>query len=390
MKKIDLSGQVWSQFERSKARAQRLLNAGSAAEAATEYRRCAGLLRQYAQYAINAEGSRQWLERAGRFEELAARIESGRLSRATTEVTSEQDYRDAVRALVTKTDIAWSDIGGLEDTKREIQTAYALALARKPRGVHMSEVRNILLYGPPGTGKTLLAAATSHELDATFFNVKVSDMLSKYFGESTKLVSALYAEAAARAPSVIFLDEFDALTGSRDGSDSGAGRRVLSTLLSELDGLGSKRREENPYVLTIAATNVPWQVDDAVLSRFGARLIYVPLPDEAARRAILQIHIHHKGHKSDLPLAELVRRLKGYSGREIEAVVGYAVSSMVRRVNPDLLGQVTLGRDALARYTLKVRPITKADFDAALAAITPVTSAKDVARYETWRRQMEN
>lgn len=389
MAKIDLSGQVWSQFEQSKARAERFLDAGQAAEAAAAYRRCGDLLRQYGGYAIADDVRKQWQERAGKFDEMAARIESGRLARATTEPAAGEDYREAVRGLITKTGISWEDIGGLEETKREIQTAYALAVARKPKGVSLNAARNILLYGPPGTGKTLLAAATSHELDATFFNVRVSDMLSKYFGESSKLVSALYAEALAQAPSVIFLDEFDALTGSREGSDSGAERRVLSTLLSELDGLDDKRGDDSPYVLTIAATNLPWQVDKAVLSRFGARLIYVPLPDEAARRAILQIHVERRGHKSLAPLDELVRKTAGYSGREIEAVVGYAVSRMVGRANPDLLRQASQGRETLADYTLQIEPIAVADFDAALAAIRPVTDARDIKRYDTWRHQVE-
>ncbi len=389
MPKIDLSGQVWSQFEQSKTRAERLMEAGQAADAAAAYRRCADLLRQYGGYAIAEDVRKQWQERAAKFDEMATRIESGRLARATTEPTAGEDYRDAVRGLVTTTDISWDDIGGLEETKREIQTAYALAVARKPAGVSLNAARNILLYGPPGTGKTLLAAATSHELDATFFNVKVSDMLSKYFGESSKLVSALYAEAVAQAPSVIFLDEFDALTGSREGSDSGAERRVLSTLLSELDGLDDKRRNDGPYVLTIAATNLPWQVDKAVLSRFGARLIYVPLPDEAARRAILQIHIERKGHRSLAAPDELVKKTAGYSGREIEAVVGYAVSRMVSRANPDLLQQASQGRESLSGYTLKVEPLAADDFAAALAAIRPVTDARDIQRYDAWRRQVE-
>lgn len=390
MAKIDLSGQIWSQFEQSKLRAERALEAGQTAEAAAAYRRCADLLRQYGGYAVTDDVRKQWHDRAGKFEEMAARIESGRLARATTEAVPGEDYRDAIRGLVTRTSIAWDDIGGLEDTKREIQTAYALAVARKPAGISVTAARNILLYGPPGTGKTLLAAATSHELDATFFNVKVSDMLSKYFGESSKLVSALYAEAVAQAPSVIFLDEFDALTGSREGNDSGAERRVLSTLLSELDGLDDKRREDGPYILTMAATNVPWQVDKAVLSRFGARLIYVPLPDAAARRAILRIHVERKGHHSLVAPDELVRKTDGYSGREIEAVVGYAVSRMINRANPDLLQQASQGREALADYTLRIEALAADDFDAALAAIRPVTNARDMARYDDWRRQVES
>jgi katanin p60 ATPase-containing subunit A1 len=389
MPKIDLSGQVWSQFEQAKARAQQLVDAGQAAEAAAQYRRCAALLRQYAEYAVSADVRNQWVERAGKFDEMASRAESGRLARTTTEAASEDDYRESVRALITKTSVTWADIGGLEETKREIQTAYALAVARKPAGVAMDAARNILLYGPPGTGKTLLAAATSRELDAAFFNVKVGDLLSKYFGESAKLVSALYDEALARAPSVVFLDEFDALTGSRDGSDSGAERRVLAALLSELDGLDDKRPPGGGYVLTIAATNVPWTIDKAIVSRFGARLIYVPLPDEATRRAILRIHIERKGHKSEVPIAELVNRTTGYSGREIEAVVSYAVSSMARRANPDLLQRAAQGRKALENHTLKVDALTAADFRAAFAAIRPVTTAEDVARYAAWRRQVE-
>ncbi len=389
MPKVDLSATVWSQFEQSKARAERLLDAGQAPEAAAAFHHCAALLRDYAGYAITDDVRKQWQERAGKFDEMAGRIESGKLARATTEPNPADDYRAAVAGLITKTNIGWDDIGGLEETKREIQTAYALAVVRKPQGVNLNAARNILLYGPPGTGKTLLAAATSHELDATFFNVKVSDMLSKYFGESSKLVSALYAEAVAQAPSVIFLDEFDALTGSREGSDSGAERRVLSTLLSELDGLDDKRGDAAPYVLTIAATNLPWQVDKAVLSRFGARLIYVPLPDAAARAAILTIHIDRKGHKSQVPLAELVGLTDGYSGREIEQMVGYAVARMVNRANPTLLAQAREGREALAGYVLKVEPLTAADFDAALKTVRPITDAREIARYDAWRRQAE-
>ena len=246
MRKIDLSGQIWSQFEQAKTQAKRLLESGRGAEAAGQYRRCADLLRQYAQYAITVDVGKQWLERADEYQKLASNVESRRDKKRVTETSPEQDYREIVQSLVTETDVSWGDIGGLDNTKREIQMAYALALARKPQGVQLSGVRNILLYGPPGTGKTLLAAATSHELDATFFDVQSSDILSKYFGESTKLVSALYAEAASAAPSVIFLDEFDALTTSREGSDSSAGRRVLSTLLAELDGLEDKHRAPPP------------------------------------------------------------------------------------------------------------------------------------------------
>jgi SpoVK/Ycf46/Vps4 family AAA+-type ATPase len=116
--------------------------------------------------------------------------------------------------------------------------------------------------GPPGTGKTLLAAATAGNLEATFFNVKVSSLLSKYFGESTKLISALYSVARRLSPAVIFLDEFESLTPSRGSGESGSERRIVSTLLAELDGLQGK--DDDSFVMTICATNLPWLLDLAI------------------------------------------------------------------------------------------------------------------------------
>lgn len=391
MKKIDLSGQVWSQFEQAKLRAQRLVEEGKLGEAATDYRRCADLLRQYSQYAITEGIRNQWLDRARKFEELAARAAAGQIGQVATEsMPDDGDIREAVRALVTKSIVSWDDVGGLDETKKQIQTLYGLAMARKPKGVTVGAARRVLLYGPPGTGKTLLAAATSHELEATFFNVRIGDVLSKYFGESSKLVSALYREALAQAPSVIFMDEFEALTASRDNSDSGAERRVLSTLLTEIDGLEDKRLSDGPYVLTMAATNLPWMIDKAILSRFGARLIYVPLPDESARRAILEIEIARRGYNSELTVTQLTKLLDGYSGREIQAVIEYAATRMLERANPELIGTVRLGREALHHYTLAVETISTVDFDQARAAIGPTTSTADVIRYETWRNHVES
>src|SRR5205814_715183 len=151
---------------------------------------------------------------------------------------------------------------------------------------------------------------------SVFYNVKVSSILSKYFGESSKIISELYGTARDTSPSVVFLDEFESLAGQRDASDSGAERRILSTLLSELDGMDSKGRTDL-YVLTIAATNRPWDLDNAVLSRFEKKIL-IPLPDETTRDRILKIHLQKKGFTTDVPYDELVRLTNGHSGREIE------------------------------------------------------------------------
>src|SRR5207248_11775710 len=118
------------------------------------------------------------------------------------------------------------------------------------------------------------------------------------------------------SPSVVFLDEFESLCGSRDEGDTGTERRILSTILSELDGLAEKGRDD-VYVLTIAATNRPWDLDPAVLSRFDKKIL-IPLPDDRTREKILRIHLEKKGFATEVPYEELGRLTNGYSGREIE------------------------------------------------------------------------
>jgi SpoVK/Ycf46/Vps4 family AAA+-type ATPase len=346
-------------------------------------------MEQYAQYAIDPQVRARRLARAQGLTQAAEQLKQGQLPRVpAAEAAGEDDYADAVSALIHKSSVTWDDIAGLDETKREIKTAYALTVARKPAGVELTAPRTMLLYGPPGTGKTLLAAATSNGLDATFFSVKVSDVLSKYFGESSKLVGALYSEARRHAPAVIFLDEFDAISRARgEGGESGAERRLLSTLLAELDGLNTK--DDSAFVLTIAATNRVWDIDSAVRSRF-AREVYVPLPDAPARQRILEIHLREKGHKIRVPYEKLMARTEGYSGREIAQMCEQAVAHMVGRVNLGLEDVVDRGREAVAEYQIKVKPLRAEDFDAAFEAVgEPETTEADLQKFARWREEGE-
>ena len=280
----------------------------------------------------------------------------------------------------------WDDIGNLTECKHAIQAAYALALVKRPSGMQRKPVDKILLYGPPGTGKTMLAAATSHELDATFFNVKASELLSKWFGESARLVSTLYAEAAANAPSVVFLEEFDALSPSRDHNDSGAERRIVSTFLAELDGL-DRHTGDIPYVLTIAATNLPWLIDKPILERFGARLFYVPLPDESTRMEILHRHATAKGYQLAVSPEELAKRAAGFSGRDLANLCSLAIERMELEANPEILN--LRAREQLQDYQLSIKPINAEHFNYAFNHITPQTTVEDIVRFEQWRRSVE-
>lgn len=389
---VDITKILVDQYQNTLKRAKALVEKGQTADAAEAYRQAARLMTQYAGTALDPRTRSERLKKAEAHAALADKIADGRVVARAPVVDANgaggaDDYEDAVTALIYESPVTWDDIGGLEATKREIKAAYGLSLARKPQGVKLRGWRNILFYGPPGTGKTLLAAATSNGLDATFFNVKVSDVLSKYFGESTKLISALFAAARDRAPAVIFLDEFESLIPQRGSSgESGVERRIISTLLAELDGLAQKG--DDRYVLTIAATNLPWLIDKAMLSRFEKK-VYIPLPDAAARRAILGIQIERQGYRSAIDLDALAGRSAGYSGREIERLCKEAINHMVDRANPHLISAVDQGHDAIKAYETQIEPLNAVDFDAAFERARPETSAADLKQYDDWRNNLE-
>lgn len=395
MAPVDLSASIYAQYKRARKRAAEAERRGALKEAAASYRHAASFMRQYARSARDSKVRKTRLERADALEELSKKL--AHLPSAATqaaegsnvqpaEATGEDDYEAQALGLIQRTEVGWDDIGGLEATKAAIKSAYGLALARKPKGVTIESWRNFLLYGPPGTGKTLLAAATAGSLDATFFNVKVSDLLSKYFGESTKLISALYTVAARLSPAVIFLDEFESLSTPRGAGDSGAERRLVSTLLAELDGLASKGMDE--IIITIGATNVPWLIDSAILSRFQKR-VYVPLPDAVARGVMLEIFLARRGHKTEIAFDELVSRTKGFSGREIEQLCQTAITYMTQRANPDLMDVVEQGQDAVRDYEIQVEPLSRADFDLAFEQIQPASDPDTLRRYEKWSQKVE-
>ncbi|XP_008473442.1 katanin p60 ATPase-containing subunit A-like 1 isoform X2 [Diaphorina citri] len=172
--------------------------------------------------------------------------------------------------------------------------------------------RGILLFGPPGTGKTLLAKAVASQHGSTFFNVLPSSLTSKHYGESEKLVRALFETARARAPAVIFIDEVDAFcSGSREHE---ATRRVRCELLSHMDGVGTGSGDKG--VLVLAATNHPWDLDEALKRRFEKR-IYIPLPDEHTRSQIIGLCLGEIRKDPNVDVATLSKQLIGYSGSDI-------------------------------------------------------------------------
>jgi transitional endoplasmic reticulum ATPase len=225
--------------------------------------------------------------------------------------------------------VTWEDVGGLEDVKRELRESiewplkhpelYEKLKAQNPKG--------ILLYGPPGTGKTLLAKAVANESESNFISVKGPEFLSKWVGESEKAVRETFRKARQASPSIIFLDELDALVPARGlGADSHVTERVVSQILTELDGL-----EELNNVVVIAATNRPDIVDPALLrpGRFD-KLIEVPVPDVKAREAIFNIHLKDKPISKGVSVKELAKETEGFSGADISAIVNEATGFAIR------------------------------------------------------------
>lgn len=412
---IDLSNEIRRSLRETLNRARAHYQAGDDVKAARAYEMASELALKLAEGAPDRRTETKHKKESVRFREVAKRLETGEapsLSERgkggkaaappggapekvrTPEGRKAEGVKSAVSTLVTSSPVTWNDIGGLEDTKHEIKYALALSIAKPPPEVRVTSFRNMMFYGPPGTGKTLLAAATSNALrhraqsdrSAVFYNVKVSSLMSKYFGESTKMVSELYGQARDSSPAVVFLDEFDALAGSRDKEESGTERRILSTLLAELDGLAEKGRDD-VFVLTIAATNRPWDIDAAVLSRFDKK-IYIPLPDPASRAAILKIHFARKGYITDVAEEELVRLTEGFSGREIERFAKEVQNRMIAEENSNLPDLVDEGLGALRGYQIRVRPLVMRDFEQAAARITPQTQENEVARYLRWLESM--
>lgn len=239
----------------------------------------------------------------------------------------------------------WDDVGGLEDVKQKLKemVEWPLKNPESFQNIGIEPPRGILLYGPPGCGKTLLARAVANESGANFISIKGPQIYSKWVGESEKQIREIFRKAKQVAPTIIFFDEIDALAprrGTRTGSN--VTESVVSQMLSEMSGL-----EELKGVVVMAATNRPDMIDQALLrpGRFD-RFVMIPPPDETARMKILQIHTKNMPIKG-VDLKSLAKKMEGFSGADIAAVVREA------------------GMNAL-RKDLKTKEVTAKDFEDAM------------------------
>ncbi|HST84129.1 MAG TPA: AAA family ATPase [Kineosporiaceae bacterium] len=245
-------------------------------------------------------------------------------------------------------EVTLADVAGMADVKRRLQRSLLGPMANPTLSEAFGkQLRGgLLLWGPPGTGKTFIARALSGELGAHFFSATPADIYGSFFGQSEQNVARLFAEARQEAPGVVFLDELDAIGGRRSRRNTDQARAVVNQLLTELDGLASN---EGVYVL--AATNAPWDVDEALRrpGRFDRTILVLP-PDEPARNTLLQMELRGRPVAPGIDLARLVRSTETYSGADLVRVVEAATERALER-------SMELGI---------VSPVTDADLQAAV------------------------
>ncbi|MCL4350420.1 MAG: ATP-binding protein [Candidatus Thermoplasmatota archaeon] len=290
----------------------------------------------------------------------------------------EGEFRARIESLISKSNIKWSEIGGLEEEKGSIMEAVFFAIASPDVNINVPKLRNILLFGPPGTGKTTIAKAISSNIDATFFNVTISELLSRYVGDSERLVSKLYDTARDMSPSVVFIDEIESLVRKRDENKSTTS--VLQQFLGQLDGFSTGEQ----FVLTVAATNIPWELDQAILSRFEKK-IYIGLPDPGTRKRILEINTKDKGYTVNANLSGIASRTENFSGRDLNFLCSDAIRTMLRRANSDLIGKLDSGVSNGSKMNYRVKPLEESDFMQAMERTKPASDRETLNQYMKWK-----
>ena len=275
-------------------------------------------------------------------------------------------------------DVHWEDVGGLVQQKEQLMEAiiWPLKYADAFSTINIKPPSGILLYGPPGTGKTMLAKAIANESAANFISIKGPELLSKYVGESERAIRDTFRKARQASPSIVFFDEIDALAPIRSGSESHVAERVVSQILTEIDGM-----EELSDVTILAATNRPDMVDPALMrpGRFD-RLVYIPPPAIEARTEIFRIHL--KGMPvEDEDIAELAKRCENFTGADIESVCKEAgMLALHEFIKPGMTPEEVKERAPDIR-------IRMSHFIEAISNMRPTTSPEELRMYEMFDKK---
>ncbi|KAL0228360.1 hypothetical protein RCL1_004503 [Eukaryota sp. TZLM3-RCL] len=311
-----------------------------------------------------------------------------------------------------KPNVSWDDVAGLDLAKSALKEAviFPIKFPQLFTGKR-TPWKGILLYGPPGTGKSYLAKAVATEVNSTFFSISSSDLLSKWQGESEKLIKQLFELARENKPSIVFIDEIDSLCSARNDKESEDTRRIKTEFLVQMQGVGNV----SDGILVLGATNIPWNLDSAIRRRFEKR-IYIPLPDTDARATMFKIHIGSTPNSLTVDnFQRLADSTDGFSGADINVLVRDALYEPVRRLqsseyfrqfsgpdpnNPSVFvhdlfipcsstdkGAVKMSLFDIEPSKLTLSPVTVDDFLLSLKKIKPSVSSQDIEQHIVWTEQ---
>ncbi len=325
-----MSAMSWDTFERYRQRGLDARRAGQWDSARIYLLEAARAMLELSKDAQGEELREGRREMAAKLLELAKDSEeakkqsrrAGQVQRTKTENTAEAEGDKGAEQWMVKEKptLRFADIAGLDQVKEDIKLKMIYPFEHpelaKKFGVRLGG--GILFYGPPGTGKTMLAKATAGEVDATFFRVSSADMLSKWVGEAEQNIKKLFDAAAGEKRAIIFIDEIEALIPARRDDGSSVMQRVVPQILQGMEGFDKKG---DRAVLFMGATNVPWQLDPAVLrpGRFDDK-VYIPLPDLPARRKLLDLYLTNRPVAKEIDFDTLANRLDGFTGADIKYI----------------------------------------------------------------------
>jgi vacuolar protein-sorting-associated protein 4 len=381
-----LSERMFQQAKQIAEEAVRLDNGGNYKAAFPLYLRAAEILAKIIRFTDNStlrvkysDAAKTYIDRAQALKTLAAKATSasrvGRLSAGGEEDTETKERREDIleTILTEKPNVKWEEVADLKEAKQSLREAVIIPALRPDlfQSKTRRAWRGLLLFGPPGCGKTMIAKAVATECDATFLSIDAASIMSKWLGESERLVKELFSVARENQPAIVFIDEVDSIASTRSGEEIGGERRVKTQFLKEMDGISTKPDER---ILVLGATNRPWDIDEAFRRRFEKR-IFLPLPDADARKELFKIYTKEIEIAEDFNADRLVEVTDGYTGSDIAMICREASMQPIREL--DSSGKIT-------DISAKVRSVNIEDFLTAVKHVRPVVSTSEMNRFREW------
>jgi vacuolar protein-sorting-associated protein 4 len=356
---------------------------GKRSAAMSKYIEAADILVRVMKVSKNPQLRRIALERADQYVARAKTLRSARIPArgpapdfegVEIEDQEEKELQEDIDSMIIKEkpDVKWEDVANLEEAKQALRESVILPLLRPDLFTGARRPwKGVLLFGPPGCGKTLIAKAVANEAGCTFFNADAASLVSKWLGESERLVKNLFTSARKEQPAIVFMDEVDALTAERGADQVGGERRLKTQFLIEMDGMKSKKGD---HIVVLGATNRPWDLDAAFRRRFERRIL-VPIPEFEARVRIFEIHTKGIDLAPDVDFNVLGEKTDGYAGSDIALICREASLQPIREMDAS---------GAIRDKEVMARPVNLQDFLDALKNIRSVVSPEEKARYIEW------